>query len=500
MHHSIKTRAAAVLLALLTGAGCAGCSEKPSEPSAQKEQTENVGTPAGEEAPETEAETEFDPFAELPADTYGGRSFRLLAREAYLYELWVEEMTGDVFNDAVFERNAAVEQRFDVTIDAIPIAGEWGDRDKFLATVRSSVQAGDGAYDLIDGYAATIGSGFADHLYLNLREVPNLRLDMGWWSALLRDELTVHGRLYAITGDIAVNMWEQMQVMYFNKSLAVNYDIESPYEAVRDGSWTFDKYLSMIAGHSVDEDGDGKWTEADSYGAVYYDALTFDNLHNAFGVRYTSRTADGGVELDLYNDQIVAISELAADLAFNNEDVYYTNQAVGTSREPARNMFSEGRGLFFSSVLEDAILMRDMDADFGIIPYPKRNESQQAYYTTSRDGRSMFAMPIDVPDAAFAGLIAEAMCVEGSRIVIPAYYDRVLKGKTARDEESASMLDIIRAGVVLDFAAEYAVQTERAGFIIRDVIEGNTNIASLYASKQKVYAKAFEKFLKAYTD
>ena len=41
---------------------------------------------------------------------------------------------------------------------------------------------------------------------------------------------------------------------------------------------------------------------------------------------------------------------------------------------------------------------------------------------------------------------------------------------------------------------------ERAGFIIRDVIEGNTNIASLYASKQKVYAKAFEKFLKAYTD
>ena len=174
MHHSIKTRAAAVLLALLTGAGCAGCSEKPSEPSAQKEQTENVGTPAGEEAPETEAETEFDPFAELPADTYGGRSFRLLAREAYLYELWVEEMTGDVFNDAVFERNAAVEQRFDVTIDAIPIAGEWGDRDKFLATVRSSVQAGDGAYDLIAtlersalswGFAAFILALFAAALY-----------------------------------------------------------------------------------------------------------------------------------------------------------------------------------------------------------------------------------------------------------------------------------------------------------------------------------------------
>ena len=295
-------------------------------------------------------------------------------------------------------------------------------------------------------------------------------------------------------------MWEQMQVLFFNKKLALDYDIGSPYDAVLDGSWTFEKYLSMIAGHSADLDGDGKMTVNDSYGAVYYDALTFDNLHNAFGIRYTKRDTDGSIELDLYNDQIVTISELASALAFSNPDVWYENKGVGDSREPARKIFSESRGLFFASVLEDAIIMRDMDADFGILPYPKWDEAQTAYYTTSRDGRSMFAIPIDVPDAAFSGLITEAMCIEGSRTVIPVYYDKVLKGKTARDEESASMLDTIRAGLVLDFAAEYAVQAERCGFIIRDVIEQNTNIASLYKSKEKVYMKSFEKFLAAYYD
>ena len=496
MKHTELMRIGAALLAALMLAGCAGSNPETPEGDKTEEPSPAQAEAQGEE--ETEAETEYDPFAELPSDTYGGRAFHLLAREAYLYELWTEEMTGDVFNDAVFERNAAVEQRYDAKIEAIPIAGEWGDRDKFLATVRSAVQAGDGAYDLIDGYAATIGNGFSDGLYLNLREVPNLRLEKGWWSELLRDELTVNGKLFAITGDIAVNVWEQMQVIFFNKGLARDYGIESPYAAVDEGTWVYDKYLSMIAGHSLDVDGDGSMTEADSYGAIYYDALTFDNLHNAFGVRLTSRDADGNVVLNVYSEEIVNISALAMDLAFNNPDVFYKNEGVGTSRDPARRMFTEGRGLFFVSTLEEASLMRDMDADFGILPYPKRDETQSGYYTTSRDGRSMFAIPIDVPDAAFAGLMAEALCVEGNRRVIPVFYDKVLKGKNTRDEESGRMLDVIRAGLVLDFAAEYAVQTERAGFIVRDTIEQKKDIASLYKSKEKVYTKSFEKFLGAY--
>ncbi|MBO7405613.1 MAG: hypothetical protein J6V24_11680 [Clostridia bacterium] len=492
--------AALLLAALMLGTAC---SEKPTAAAeggtaAGTQDAQTAVENNASEANEPEAEEEYDPFADLPDTTWDGRSFHLLAREMYLYELWTEAMTGDAFNDAVYERNAAVEQRYDVKIEAIPIAGEWANRDTFITAVRSSIQANDGAYDLIDGYAATIGEGFGSGLYMNLREVPNLRLEKDWWSALLRDELTVNGRLFAITGDLAVNLWEQMQVIFFNKPLLTDFQLDSPYDMVLDGTWTYDAYLSMIAGHSLDADGDGTMTDADRYGALYYDQLTFDNLHNAFDVRLTKRGADGSVELDVFNEQIVKIGEMAYDLAYNNPDVYSLGGVVGDTREPCRQMFTEGKGLFFASVLEDAGLMRDMDADFGILPYPKWNESQSEYHTTSRDGRSMFTIPIDTPDAAFSGLIAEALCVEGNRRVIPVFYDKVLKGKNARDEQSGRMLDIIRAGLVLDFAAEYAVQTGRAGFIIRDSIAEQKDIASFYASKQKVFDVSFQKFLKAY--
>ena len=55
--------------------------------------------------------------------------------------------------------------------------------------------------------------------------------------------------------------------------------------------------------------------------------------------------------------------------------------------------------------------MRDSDMDFGILPLPKYDEAQTGYYTTSRDGRSMFIIPNDVKDADFVGLITEALAV-----------------------------------------------------------------------------------------
>ena len=482
----------ALLLALLTAGGMLlSCGSAEAAP-------ENADT-AGVSTEPAAAETEpADPFEGLAREDYGGREFHFLVRILNQEDYWTEAENGEVFNDTVYARNRLVEEAYNTKIKAIPIAGEWEDRSTYLKTLSGSVFAGDGAYDLVDGYAAIIGDGYADGLYRNLNEIPNLRLDSPWWSSIIRNELTVNGRLFAMTGDIAVSIWKQMQVMFFNKEILAQYDLDSPYALVKDGKWTFDAYLSMLRGIGNDVNGDGKMDGQDRYGAVYYDALTFDNLHNAFGVTYTTHNADGTLTLDLCNEQTINIQKLATDLAYNNPDVYFDTRVVGESREAVRGMFISGQGLFYCSVLNDASVMRDMNADFGILPYPKENEAQERYYTTSRDGRSMLAVPTDAPDPAFAGMITEAMCAAGSNTLIPVYYDTVLKGKTTRDEESAEMLDIIRAGLILDFSAEYAVQTERSGFVIRDCIEQKKELTSFYASKEKTIMKAFDKFMTAY--
>lgn len=484
-----KTAAALLLASLLT---FASCSQSPVN-SDDGQTAADIQNPEISDVGEVqEEEPEYNPFEALEAVDYEGRNFNMLNRIDCEAEQWVEEYTGEALNDAIFDRNTAVEDKYNTKIVSIPISGDWDARTGFLTAVKKSVQAGDGAYDLINGYAATIGDGFADGLYLNMNTVPNLNLDAEWWSALIRESLTVNGKLFAVTGDIAVNMWDCMQVIYFNKVLLQNYNYTSPYDYVDNGTWTYDLYYSLIEGAEIDADGDGKWTSADRYGALYNDDLAFDNLHNAFGVFFTTHESDGTLTLDVYNEAVIDVANKAYNLAWNNTGVYYAN----AQWESVKNMFMADQGLFFTSTLSAAQGMREMESDFGIIPYPKANEQQEKYYTTSRDGRSMFVIPIDVPDAAFSGMITEALAIAGKLNVIPVYYDKVLKHKAARDEESGRMLDILRDGLVLDFAAEYAVQTSRPGFIIRDCVYQQKDIASFYAANQKIFEKSFEKFMK----
>ncbi|MCQ2432111.1 MAG: hypothetical protein MJ175_05835 [Clostridia bacterium] len=490
----MKSKSIVSLVCLFTALVVSSCGDQPA--AAGKDTA-----PAGNSGIETQEEsgTEvYDPYQGLEQVNYNGKEFHFAIRNFNLDEQWSDGQTGEVFNDSVYIRNQMVEERYNVKIVPIPVDGEWEDRTKILNLIRGSIFAGDGAFDLIDSYAAIVGDGFADGLYMNLNDIPNLRLDSPWWSELIRKELTVNGRLFAITGDISTSMWEQMQVIYFNKELLAENDFESPYDLVKSGKWTYDAYYSMIKDFGLDVNGDGKMNKYDRYGALYYDTLTFDNLHNSFGLSYTKHNSDGTLSLDLLNDKTVKISELCLGLAFKNNDVFFQNLGVADSRGPARDMFMQGQGLFFLSILDDASIMRNMDSDFGILPYPKENEQQERYFTTSRDARSMVTIPVDAPDPAFSGMITEALCVIGSEKVVPVYYDTVLKGKTTRDEESAEMLDIIRGGLVLDFAGEYGVQTERAGFIIRDCVAFQKDIASYYQKNESLFTNSFEKFLDSY--
>ncbi len=253
----------------------------------------------------------------------------------------------------------------------------------------------------------------------------------------------------------------------------------------------------MNVGVARDLDGNGEVSLEDSFGSIYYDDLSFDNFHNAFDYSYTVKNDDGSISLDLDEQIMVDTYEKIRSLAYENPDVYYNK---GGKVEGTIDVFTQNRALFFASVLGDAEKMRDMNSDFGIIPFPKLSEAQEQYKTTSRDNRSMFCIPTDVKDADFAGLITEALCVASNRGVVPVYYDTVLKGKVARDSESAEMLDIIRSGLNFDFAAEFAIQTGRAGFILRDAIYYDKNYTTYYNESKKMFNKAFDRFVSYYME
>lgn len=74
----------------------------------------------------------------------------MLIRTECAYEFDVEQI-GDVVNDAVYGRNRAVEERFEVDLEYTQINGGQNDREQFLNFLTSSILAGDGEYDMVAG-------------------------------------------------------------------------------------------------------------------------------------------------------------------------------------------------------------------------------------------------------------------------------------------------------------------------------------------------------------
>ncbi len=72
--------------------------------------------------------------------------------------------------------------------------------------------------------------------------------------------------------------------------------------------------------------------------------------------------------------------------------------------------------------------LREMETDFGIIPYPKYDENQSSYAT-----RLCYYMPTVVPITIKgerldrAGVMLEALACEYASNVVPAYYEIALK-------------------------------------------------------------------------
>jgi len=165
----------------------------------------------------------------------------------------------------------------------------------------------------------------------------------------------------------------------------------------------------------------------------------------------------------------------------------------------AHNMFIEDRALFLALTMGTVSKLRDMNTDFGLIPYPKWDETQEAYGSTVQDGATVFLVPQTIDDPEFVGIITEAMAAESYKTVVPAYYDVVLKTKSSRDEESARMIDLIRDTVKIDFGYIHSTALNGAGHLfVNQVREGTSNIASAFKSIEKAAQKKLDEIVEFY--
>lgn len=451
------------------------------------------------ESTETSAETNDRENVKdnLPETDFGGDKFTMLVRTERSYEFEAEEENGDLLNDAVYKRNLAVEDRFNIKFDNVLMDSVWGDQaTQFTNSLRASIQAGEGAYDIVASYAATIPALVSQGVFANWSDMKYVDFSKPWWSEKVKDEMTINGKCFMITGDISLTLWEGMTCVMFNKKLADNYGIGNMYDLVKEGNWTFDKMLDITKDRYQDLDGDGEVSDNDAFGMIHGTVTEVDNYKEAFEIPVTKRGDDGYPEFALKSEKIVDVLTRLDAWVWNSNDVYW---GLNLDRPVLQEIFSRGNSLLFDSTLGATQNLRDMKDDFGIIPYPKYDENQKDYHSTSLDEFSMFVIPIDAPDMDKTAFITEALCAESYKKVVPVFYDVVLKTKNARDNDSAQMIDIIRDGLVFDWGYIYSVTMGQPGHLLAILLKDhNTNIASEFDKNAKTYEKNLEEALKVY--
>lgn len=441
--------------------------------------------------------------ADLPDVNYNGYTFNILVSGngglgSRRNDFHAEEETGDVINDARYIRNTTVEEKYGIKLNDIEINGA----NEGYTALRKTVMSGDKAYDsaIAAGYAT---SNLAmEGLLSDLNSIEYIDLSKPWWDQKANKDLTIQGKMFYTTGDISTVNNDATYCILFNKKLATDYAVGDLYGLAREGKWTIDKFAEITSLVSADLNGDGLYDNQDLYGALIWDD-TMMGIVNATGEKCATITANGEIVLTLFSDKVLSMFDKYTAVVYN-KSIAYTYQREVWNTESGETMFRNDQALFNLKLLSTVADMRNMDTDFGILPYPKYDELQTEYYHTVGSWHSMFlCVPAGQTYEEFerTGVILEALAAESRSTLRPAYYEISLKGKYSRDEESLDMLDLILSTRTYDVGWFYEVGSynEEIMNLLRNF---KSNFTSMYEKREAVANKkiaqineAFEKIL-----
>ncbi len=461
-----------ILCTLLLLAAFAGCGDKtPASTTASSDNAEQTTVQTGEAlgVPET-------------AD-YGGAAFNILSAGSVAYnDFDFDEESSLALDNAQYKRRRLVEENYKVEIhEDIKQAYSSGGGPGFMQ-ISTDVSAGDCSYDLalIAGYDVSV-LAYSGLLY-DLNSVPGIDLSKSWWDQKANESLSVNGVMFFTTGEITCSDNNAAFVILFNKGLLKDYELENPYTLVYDGEWTMDKFAELCKTVTEDLDQNGTMDANDRFGLLVWDDSVV-GIVNAAGQRCCTINADGNIELTLYNETTVSALEKYFSIAYDTQYAYTYQRVSGYNEQ---ELWSGNHGLFWTTWLGIVPRYREMENDFGILPYPKLNTAQTDYYTTVAPYNSQFiCMPLIQNDVERAGTITEALAYYGKKVVTPAYYDVNLIGQSTRDEESEDMLKIIFDNLVFDIGYYYQIGPYNKELIYM-VREYDTNFASRYDSKKNI--------------
>ncbi|MBQ8398212.1 MAG: extracellular solute-binding protein [Clostridia bacterium] len=434
-----KTLAMLLALLMLSSTALFACGDADAGQSTDTTAAPTVTTAADPNSTDTTVPEETKLVANIPEGTnFGGYTFNIAngfhnATKYTTNAIAPTELTGDVINDAMYKRTVAVEDK--LGIDVV-------DLDISQSKMKTNLQAGAAEFDLmtvdLSGVRGFINSGYM----LDFNTLPGIDLSMPWWDQNAQDKLSVDGKLFHTFSDFLITQLDNGRALYFNRELHKDLGLEDIYTLVREGTWTLDKLREMGLQAVSDLDGNQTMDANDRYGMICWNATSFYEIYLTSSDAEIMKQGSDGIPYFYCYD------EAFYDVCQRLLDVFNTDSFTILDGDQSINYFMEGRGLFCSWTLYGATRMREMQQDFGIVPFPKYDVEQESYWHVSPNPHALM-VPNHV-DQERTGIILEALAYyssnsyAGNSSVTYAYFDNAVKVRATRDAESYEMLDIIK--------------------------------------------------------
>ena len=425
----------------------------------------------------------------VPELNFEGAEFRTMTQESTVNDIWVAEESGDILDDAIYARNRAVEERFNITIPEV-LAVPFGEISTY---VKKTVSAGEDAYDLVIGQMEQSGKDVLGGYFMNWYDLPHINFKQPWYPSTLVEEATVNDKMYIIASDLSLSYIIYTYCVYYDKVAAANYDLPDLYQMVDDGKWTMDTMFTLAKSIYTDTDGSNDRSEGDYYGMfAALDGCTVSAYFYGADQPYASIKNDE-IVMDVNSDKTISILETMRENLFETDGIWSVKSDI--TSQGAANAFITGNYLFSPSIIKYALYqLRETENEWGILPFPKWEESQDRYYSAIDAGASVLTVPTTAQKTEMIGAVVEVLSAESWKSVMPTFYDTVMDSKIANDEGTVRMLDTIFDSRVIDFAYLYD-GWDGWVFKMQSLLVGSNDFASFYAKQEKAVSKHYQKVL-----
>ena len=352
--------------------------------------------------------TAVNPIENLVKRDFDKYEFTILtAAEQWADKYITEGETGDILDDAVYNRNRTVEELYNITLNYEVVDGYMAGMSTVSDKLRGSVMAGGLTYDLFAASSAYVSALITGGMFANQYDSEYLNFNEPWWYEDINKNLMINNRLYISSGAYGLQTLGDAWSLIFNKNLINELSLDSPYEFVYQGSWTFDKMLELASAATLDLNGDTITDKNDRFGILGTQRESAMAFPYSMGRTITIIGNDGLPEFTGAGENVVEIIDKLSSL-YNTKELYYGSSMVSPNEELIP-MFNEGKGLFAAYTLRiiETDEIRNSNIDIGILPMPKFNDDQDKYYTFCF--ADITAIPASVADNEMSCIILEAL-------------------------------------------------------------------------------------------